>query len=1049
MRYANYHKHDDVSIVALKDSCTKQAQYIQRALELGHKSYFTTNHGCGGDIFEARTLCDKAGLKCMFGLEGYIVPNPDPALKDKSNYHIVIIPRTNAARKKVNLMNSRAHMEGFYMRARIFPDDLLSLSPDEVYITTACMFGLLEDERSINELFIPLMQHFGRSLFLEIQNHNSDAQKQVNLKAKEFSVKYGLRLIHGNDSHYIYPEDKAMRDTFMNFNKKKKEKEKDKEAEYILDYPDSDDIFQRYKKQGIFTPAEIEEALNNTLIFEDCEAIDIDKTVKIPLYDKTKSNEWHVEELRRHIDERFQKVVQQDHLSDDEIAKRRAAIESEFKIIADTNELRTASYFLTDEKIAELATTKYGGVLTNSGRGSCVSFYVNHVLGLTQVDRFDTDLPIFPERFMSTARILENHSLPDYDMNVKEQEPFAAASRELMGEHGCYQMVAYGTAQLGEAFRTVCRDDETLNPDDYNDIAKNIENHVDDKKWKPYVEKAQKLIDVNNSISPHPCSFLLWDRDIREEIGIVRINGAYCCLLTSAEADEWKYLKNDYLVVTVLSLICDTFNKIGVAMPPLKQLIEQCDDEVWDIYARGMTSTINQVDSDWATSLVKEYKPRNLRELAMFCGCLRPSFNSWRDKFISRQPYTTGNKYMDEVLSVTDHYIIFQENLMQYFEWLGVPPAESIGLIKKISKKKIEQRDFDDLEANLLKQWVIKTGSESQFKENWKLIQSCIAYGFNAPHAVCVSYDSLYGAYLKRYYPLQTYTVALNQYAGNLETTARLKSEMKSFGLKFVEANFDNSQTEYTCDEQTNTIYQGLPSVKFMSKGVTDYLFMISGMKPKTFMETLLLIKQYAPDGESEMCAPDSRQLGILIKLNFFSKFGNINELLRLQEIFTFLKKGEAKLVKKVSVTDVGLSMVLQNNCTSSGTQYRIEDAAKILLEYEATLKAAHIAGATMPEKIRWQKDFVGYINITGQEHDRPFVVVSKAKQLVARASKHPFGLSFVGTSIGSGIQTLYTIYEKDLKKYGAPKNDDIVYITSFPAKNSRGFRELTSFRII
>ena len=26
---------------------------------------------------------------------------------------------------------------------------------------------------------------------------------------------------------------------------------------------------------------------------------------------------------------------------------------------------------------------------------------------------------------------------------------------------------------------------------------------------------------------------------------------------------------------------------------------------------------------------------------------------------------------------------------MQYFEWLGVTPAESIGLIKKISKKKI------------------------------------------------------------------------------------------------------------------------------------------------------------------------------------------------------------------------------------------------------------------------------------------------------------------------------------------------------------------------
>ena len=108
--------------------------------------------------------------------------------------------------KKVNLIVSKANIEGFYYKPRFFIEDLLKLNPNEVYITTACVAGILKDEDSIKNIFIPLMQHFGKNLFLEVQNHCEETQITTNKKCLLLSKKFNLKLIAANDSHYIYPE---------------------------------------------------------------------------------------------------------------------------------------------------------------------------------------------------------------------------------------------------------------------------------------------------------------------------------------------------------------------------------------------------------------------------------------------------------------------------------------------------------------------------------------------------------------------------------------------------------------------------------------------------------------------------------------------------------------------------------------------------------------------------------------------------------------------------------------------------------------------------
>ena len=142
----------------------------------------------------------------------------------------------------------------------IINPDLLKLNPNEVYITTACVAGIVRDIDAVREIFIPLMQHFGKNLFLEVQNHNERNQKLVNQICLKLSEKYGLSLIAANDSHYIYPEQAKDRLEFL----KGKGINYGDEDSYILDFPDYNTFYQRFIKQGVLSPEQIKTAIANT-----------------------------------------------------------------------------------------------------------------------------------------------------------------------------------------------------------------------------------------------------------------------------------------------------------------------------------------------------------------------------------------------------------------------------------------------------------------------------------------------------------------------------------------------------------------------------------------------------------------------------------------------------------------------------------------------------------------------------------------------------------------------------------------------------------------
>ena len=1014
MRYNNYHKHDHVSNIFSPDTNTKAEEYILKSLEYGHTNYFTTNHGSFGDIFEARTLCNKYGLRCIAGIEGYIVP--DASEKDKRNYHIIVIPKTDEARKKMNYVSSMANIKGFYYKPRFFIDDLLRLNSNDVFITTACVAGLLRDDDSIEKIFKPLYEHFGKNVMLEVQTHDDPIQIEINKKAIDFAVKYGLRLIAANDSHYIDDSGKQERLELL----KGKHINYGSEDDFILDFPTAETMIERFKRQGVLSDKQILEAIENTLLFDDCEEIQLDYSIKMPTIYPNLTPKQRVSLLKKEINKKFAEIRKEEEISDDDFKQYKEGIRYEMKIIEDTNEeIHTADYFLFNEKNVDLAVNKYGGVLTRGGRGSCGSLYINRILGMTQLDRFKIKLPLFPDRFASTARLLENRSLPDIDFNVKEQEPFVKASRELLGEHGCYPMYAPGTMQLSEAFRNVCRS-KGMEFDEFNDVAKNIGNYLNDKKWKPVIDEANKYVGTIISGSVHPCAHILSDKNILYEYGVTRLGENLCVLITSAEADEYKVLKNDYLIVKVWKLIDETFKEIGIPIIPANKLLSEIknDERVWDLFKNGITCTLNQVDSDNGTRQAKQYEISSFEDGAMIAAAIRPSFDSWREQFLDREEYTTGSKQLDEVLGETHGYILFQESLMKYFDWLGVTPAESIGLIKKISKKKIKPEDFANLEERLRKQWIVNTGSESMFEETWSMIQSCMAYGFCSAHAAATSLDMCYGAYLKIHHPLQYYTVCFNNYSDDTVRTNKLKKELEYFHISLSDIKFRHSTSKYGYDTETNTIYKGMSSIKFIGDNVGNDLYALKDNEYDSFIDLLIDIKK---------TSVNSKQLEILIKLNFFSEFGEINTLLKQVEYFDLIYGKKQFNVAKIKEQNLPVEIIKTHCKKQTEKIWKDFDSVELLKDIVSN---AEYESTSIKDILSYQNELYGYIVYVNPHIDKRLYYVSDIRCTKAIT-----------------IISIYEIFSgktREVKMWTSQYNNnpfnvgDIIYIISLEKKHKK-----------
>lgn len=395
----NFHRHTSYSNIYVADSSVVNEDYAKRAIELGHKIISSVEHGWQGYYYETFELAKKYGLKFVFGAEAYWVKNRFE--NDNTNCHIIILAKNEKGRRAINNVLSEANITGYYFRPRLDIDLLLTLPPNDVFISTACIaFWKYED---VKDIFIKLKQHFKDNIMLEIQYHNTPSQINLNKNILKLAQETNSEMIVGLDSHYIYPEQAQERQSLL----ESKGVFYEDEQGWYMDYPDDDAIISRFLEQGVFTKEQIKRAMDNTDICLTFDDIVLNDDIKLPSAYPDKTQE---ERNRIYTELIAQQLYDYTKgMSKEEKRMYVEGVKTEINVYKNT---KMVDYPLLDYKIVKRAIEK-GGLITDTGRGSGVGYFTNTLCGFSKVDRFKSPIKLYPERFISESRILETRSLPD------------------------------------------------------------------------------------------------------------------------------------------------------------------------------------------------------------------------------------------------------------------------------------------------------------------------------------------------------------------------------------------------------------------------------------------------------------------------------------------------------------------------------------------------------------------------------------------------------------------------------------------------------------
>lgn len=1068
LKFCNYHKHSMYTNVRVPDCAVSLEEYAKRAVELGHTILSSAEHGWQGNQWETIKLARKYGLKPLIGSEAYWVK--DRTESDSSNCHIFIGAKNENGRRALNDVLSEANLTGFYRQPRLDIPLLLSLPKDDVIVTTACVaYWRYED---IEELTAQLANHFGKNLFLEVQYHNVELQRELNKRILALREKLKLPIIMGCDSHYIYPEQAQARTDFLS----SKGIDYPEEENWFLDYPDGDTAYQRFATQCVLSHKEIQEAIENTLVFDEVSEYDstvFDSEIKMPsIYPQYTQDEKNAEYKRLVYQswDNYKKEIPKEKwgLYEAEIAKEVQTVEA-------TN---MADYFINNYHIIKQG-KKNGGWLTKTGRGSGVSFITNMLLEFTEVDRIAAKIHMYPERFMSTTRILQSGTLPDIDFNCASIEPFAKAQKEVLGEDHAYPMIAYGTMQKSAAWKLYAKSQgipfEIANAvsgqikkyeaaqkkvgDEEKDTI-NIFDYIDKQYWDIY-QKSKDYLGLVTSWSIAPCSYLLYQGSIRKEIGLVKVKDNLCCTLDGHAAEEGHFLKNDLLKVSVVDLIYRAYNRIGREPPTVNELLAMCHpkDKAWDIYEKGCTLGINQCEQQGTATRVAKYKPKNISELGAFVAAVRPGFKSMYKTFEERKPFSFGVKAFDSLIQTEEmpnSFLLYQEQEMAALNYAGIDMSDCYTAIKNIAKKRVEKvlsykAAFISGFSKVMIKREGKTEEEAAelSQKLWQIIEDSSRYSFNASHSYCVALDSLYTAWLKAHHPLEFYEVLLTIAAekGDKDKMNALKEEAENyFNIKFPPFRFGQDNRSIKADNEKNIVVNSLTSIKGFSPYVGATLFECSKQgNIKSFIDVLAwLDKRKIKAAKVEP----------LILIDYFQKFGNINELLFLLQVWELFNQGEVKLIKKEKIESPILLKALtayadsklKNGEDSKSFRFNsVDDAMRCLYEVERLLKENTIQPPTLREQIQYSLSVLGYVDVaTNQEKDRRRLLITDVFPMLDSGGK-PWGYRVGTKSLGTGKTARISI-KCHIYKQLPIEVGDIIFATEF-YKNQSGYWYLVNYK--
>lgn len=987
--YTCYHLHSELSLL---DSCTNYRLYVDQAKELGQTAICFTEHGNCYQWIEKKEYCEKNGIKYLHGIEAYLTKQLEPKVRD--NYHTILIAKDYEGVKEINsLFSISTDKDHFYYKPRISFDEFKKISSHVIKIS-ACLASPLNKLR--DESLIPFYD------YLEIQPHiNSEDQKEYNLWLYQMSKKYNKALIAGTDTHSINSYKAECRSILQ----VAKKIEFSNEDEFDLTYKTYDELCEMFKQQGVLPEDVYLKAIENTNVMADSVSeFELDKSFKYAkCYDDDET------ELKRRCNERYNDKV------------RRGVIKPSQQYVDNVREelrvfkkIGMMGFMLF---MSDLVTWCWdNGIPIGPCRGSVGGSEIAYLIDIIDVD------PVVWHTVFSRFANEDRTELGDVDVDI------APDQRDLVYQHiiDTYgfdytgYILAIGTIsdkgtidEIGRALATKwekTHQDKENNPYSLDNIASiKVEYESDPesakKKHKDLFYYFDGLLNTAISQSVHPAGIIVSPITLQDNYGMFwSSDGKRILQIDMENCHEVNLNKYDLLALKNIEVIRDTCTLANIPYPK-SYTINWRDDAVWNDMITSPAGVF-QFEGDYAFKMLKAFRPHEINDMSKVNASLRPSGASYRDRLLAREFNHNPSKIIDDLLADTYGHLVYQEQVIAFLQQIcGLSGSEADNIRRAIGRKQKDRLDAampSILEGYCSKSDKPRAVAEEEAKKFLQIIEDASSYMFGFNHSTGYSMVGYMCAMLRYYYPYEFIAAYLNN-ASN-EDDIRMGTDLAaSKGIKILPPKFGYAKDVYFPDRENGAIYKGIASIKYMSADVANKLYDLAHtQKFNSFIDLLRVFPG------------DSRQLEILIKLNYFSQFAPIGKLLNIVELYN--KFGTRKTLKEseVSTLPTPVQEVVSKYTIKPKTQYKITDNDGMLRELSELAGERPI---TMMMRLDWEQQFLGYCASTDQSQQGSWLVLDIDTKYSPKLTIY---------AIWSGEQRVVKVSKRDFQSNPLTKGDTI-----------------------
>ena len=805
--FVHLHLHTEYSLL---DGAVRMRDLMNEAVKMKMPAVAITDHGNLFGAIDFYQCAKAAGIKPIIGCEAYITSGSHKEKPSReTTYHLTLLAENETGYRNLVKLISTAHLDGFYYRPRI-DKALLAAHADGLIGLSGCLASEInsaiqsDNVQKAQSLTAEYRDIFGpKNFFIELHDHGIADQKKCNAHLPKFAREFGLGVVAANDVHFLRRSDHKAHDVLLCINTAAKiEDEHRMRYEPELYFKSPDEMREIF---GVFP-----ESITNTLEIADRCNLEIEfgksKYPEYPVPEGKTRDGYLCELCYKGLGERYGERARKDQ----ELIKR---LDYEIDVLKRTGFI---SYILIVWDFIHFA--KERGIPVGPGRGSAAGSIVAYVLGITDIDPLQYGL-IF-ERFLNPDRI----SPPDIDVDFCEARRSEVLEyvRQKYGERRVAQIITFGRLKARSVVRDVARV-MGLSVRDADRIAKMIPNELNitltsaaernpelkravatEPQTKQLMQHAMALEGLSRSAGVHAAGVVISDRDLSEYVPLCRdVKGNDIVSQYSMNPlNDLGLLKMDFLGLKTLTVIEDTVNLIRKVQPTFEiKDIALNDQKAFDLYNRGETIGLFQMESGGITSVSKQFDVRKLDDIIALIALYRPGPMELIGDYIKRKKGLTKIKYehprLEEICADTYGVMIYQEQVMAAASKLGGYSMGQADLLRRAMGKKDKEKMAKE-RANFIA-GCARTNNIGERKANaiFDLLEKFAGYGFNKSHSAAYALISYETAYLKANYPVEFMAGLLSNEINNTEKISVLVSECKRLGITILPPDVNRSGLKF------------------------------------------------------------------------------------------------------------------------------------------------------------------------------------------------------------------------------------------------------------